>query len=52
MIVKLLLENIDAQESEIILLGQAAGKQAVRLIGVYSPVHRIGKTSYACMMGA
>ena len=46
-IVKLLLENVDAQESENILLGQAAGKQAVRLIGVYSPVHRIGKTSYA-----
>ena len=27
-IVKLLLENVDAQESENILLGQAAGKQA------------------------
>ena len=50
-IVKLLLENIDAQESENILLGQAAGKQAVRLIGVYSPVHRIGKTSYALKLG-
>lgn len=50
-IVKLLLENVDAQESENILLGQAAGKQAVRLIGVYSPVHRIGKTSYALKLG-
>ena len=50
-IVKLLLENVDAQESENFLLGQAAGKQAVRLIGVYSPVHRIGKTSYALKLG-
>lgn len=50
-IVKLILESLEVPGEENFLLGKISGKQPAKIIGVYSPVHRIGKTSYALKLG-
>lgn len=50
-IVKLILESLEVPGEGNFLLGEKGGKQPAKIIGVYSPIHRIGKTSYALKLG-
>ena len=46
-----LIRQCGLKEAENITFLKHTGKKRMKIIGVYSPVHRIGKTSYALRLG-
>lgn len=50
-IMKAIFEICEVPEKEGILFGKTVGREPVKIVGVFSPVHRTGKTSYALDLG-